>query len=439
VAAPDRFALPPDRLELRFVEKNPPLPFTEARREAERCLYCWDAPCIHACPTRIDVPAFIRRIASGNATGAARTILRANLLGASCARVCPVEVLCEGACVYVKDGRPAIPIGRLQRWAMEHGGGPEMLPKAPPSGRTIGLVGAGPASLACAGRLALAGHSPVVYERRLIPGGLNATGVAPYKLPAHEAIREAESVLALGVELRTGVDVGIDVTPEELLARYDAVFLGPGLGPDARLHVKGEDGPGVVGAVQWIERMKSGRAPALASVKSAVVVGGGNTAIDAVRELKGLGVRSVTLAYRRAFHEMKAFEHEFAAARREGAVVLENVAIGEFVREEGRLVAARLVATEGGRATAREVAAIRADLVVLAIGQARLADLARRFPGVAVDAEGRIVADPATGRTGNPRVFAGGDAVNGGAEVVNAVEEGQRAARAIDLLFRKGA
>jgi glutamate synthase (NADPH/NADH) small chain len=433
---PSRWDVAADRLELRFVEKNLPLSTTEAQREAARCLYCVDAPCIHACPTAIDVPTFIRKIATGNLRGAARTILSANLLGASCARVCPVEVLCEGACVYTKDDRPAIPIGRLQRYALEHGGGPALLAKAPPTGRSVGLVGAGPASLACAGQLALLGHSPTIYEKRPLPGGLNTTGVAPYKLRAVDALVEVEAILALGVEVCTGVEVGVDVTADELLARHEAIFLGPGLGPDSRLGVAGEEGPGVVGATAWIESVKTRPAHRLDGVRAAVVVGGGNTAIDAVRALKGLGVPIVTLCYRRSRSEMKAYGHEIDSARREGAVVLENVAVREFVRDRGRLTGVRLVHAEHGQPTDRDVALIPVEFVALAIGQTRLVTLARFFPGVVTDGQGRIVADPVTGGTGHARVFAGGDAVNGGKEVVNAAHDGRAAALAIDAMLR---
>lgn len=431
-----RWGVASDRLELRFVEKNPPLSPTEAQRESARCLYCFDAPCIRACPTAIDVPTFIKKIASGNHRGAARTILSANLLGASCARVCPVEVLCEGSCVFTTDDRPAIPIGRLQRYALEHGGGPELLPRSAPTGRSVGLVGAGPASLACAGRLALLGHSPTLYERRTLPGGLNTTGVAPYKLRTEEALVEVDAIIALGVDVRLGVEVGVDVTADELLARHEAIFLGPGLGPDSRLGVPGEEGSGVVGATEWIERVKNLPSQDLNGVRAAIVVGGGNTAVDAARELKGLGVPNVTVCYRRSLAETRAYAHEVAAARREGVVFLENVAVREFLRERGRLKGARLVATENGRATDQEIAVLPVDFAALAIGQARLAALVRLFPGVECDSSGRIVADPQTGRTGHPRVFAGGDAVNGGKEVVNAAQEGQAAAAAIDHLLR---
>jgi glutamate synthase (NADPH/NADH) small chain len=431
----------PGRLEERFAEKRPPLSDTEAVREAARCLYCYDAPCIRGCPTHIDIPTFIRKIATGNPRGAARTILTSNLLGASCAKVCPVEVLCEGQCVYVSDGRTPIAIGRLQRWAMESGGGPELLERKPKTGHSVGLVGGGPASLACAGELALKGHAPVIYERSEMPGGLNLSGIAPYKLKVDEALEEAEAILALGVKLRPGTEVGGNVTVDELFARHEALFLGPGLGSDSRLGVPGERGPGVEGAVAWIERMKLDPAASVAGIRRAIVVGGGNTAIDAARELRGLGVESVTVAYRRTVEEMPAYEHEVGPARREGVVVLERTAVAAFERTEegGPLARVRLVEAENGRPTDRELVTLPADLVLLAIGQSTLADLVRLFPDVKCDRQGRIVVDPETFVTGNPRVFAGGDAVNGGKEVVNAVHDGQVAARAIDRLLREGA
>jgi glutamate synthase (NADPH/NADH) small chain len=435
------FAVPADRLEKRFAEKNPPMSETEAMREAARCLYCFDAPCIRACPTSIDIPTFIKKIGSGNARGAARTILSANLLGASCARVCPVETLCEGSCVYVHDGRPAIRIGSLQRWALDRGAPAdlsEMFPPAARSGKSVGLVGAGPASLACAGTLAILGHDAVIYERGALPGGLNTTGIAPYKFTVEDSIREVESILSLGVRIETGVSVGEDVRADELLSRHDAVFLGLGLGTDSVLDAPGADGPGVVGAVEWIERMKTDGAFAVENVRRAIVVGGGNTAVDAARELRGLGVPSVSIAYRRPAARMRAYAHELDAARREGTVVWEGVAVAEVLRENGAVRAVRLVETEEGRPTDRERGVVPCDLLVLAIGQAKLVDVATSFPGVRCDARGRIVADPRTGQTGNPRVFAGGDALNGGKEVVHAAHDGALAARSIDRLLRGG-
>jgi glutamate synthase (NADPH/NADH) small chain len=427
--------LPGGRLEERFADKKPPYSAGEALAEASRCLYCFDAPCIKACPTHIDIPVFIRKISTGNLEGSARTILEANLLGASCARVCPVEVLCEGACVYTGWGRQPIAIGRLQRYAMDHGQSTNLLSKAPPSSRSVGLVGAGPASLACAGTLVLLGHQAVIYEREALPGGLNSTGVAPYKLPVGEAIREIGFIRSLGVEIRTGVEVGKDLSAAELLRRHDAIFLGVGLGPDSRLGVPGEKGPGVIGAAEWIRRMKTEPGFGLNGIRSAVVVGGGNTAIDVVRELAQLGVPQVRLVYRRTEQEMKAYRHEWEAAKKEGAVLVPCAVVTEIVRERGQVVRVKLAQTAGGRPTGESLEPLPAELVVAAIGQAKLRSLVALFPGVALDEQGRIVVDPASGQTGNSRVFAGGDAANGGKEVVNAVAEGQLAARAMDALL----
>jgi glutamate synthase (NADPH/NADH) small chain len=415
-----------DRLERRFPDAKPTYADGEAVGEANRCLYCHDAPCVRACPTGIDIPGFIRKIATGNVRGSARTILSANLLGYSCARVCPVEVLCVGACVYNDWHRyPPIQIGRLQRYAVEKtldsGKAATLFSRAPATGKKVACVGAGPASLAAAGYLALEGVAVTVYEKRALAGGLNTTGVAPYKMHVEGALAEVEFVRSLGVSIRTGIELGRDVKPADLLRDHDAVFLGLGLGADARLGIPGEQGAGVVGATAWIERLKLEPGFVLAGVQRALVVGGGNTAIDAARELARLGVPEVTMVYRRTTADMPGYAHEMEQARKEGVRLLERAVPKEFTRDGGgRLTALRL-------ADGRELAA---DLVVLGIGQARLRELVGQFPGVALDAKGFIVVDDATGRTGNPKVFAGGDAL-GGELVVTAVQEGKRAARAI--------
>ena len=418
--------LAPDRLERRLADAKPTYTSGEAVGEAQRCLYCHDAPCVQACPTGIDIPGFIRKIATGNVSGSARTILSANLLGYSCARVCPVEVLCVGACVYNGWHRyPPIQIGRLQRYSvektLESGKAARLLSQAPPTGKKVACVGAGPASLAAAGYLALEGVTVTVLEKRPLAGGLNTTGVAPYKMHAEGSIAEVGFIRSLGVSIRTGVEVGRDVKAADLLRDHDVVFLGMGLGEDSRPGVPGEQGSGVVGATAWIERLKLEPGFAIAGVTRALVVGGGNTAIDAARELARLGVPEVAMVYRRTAAEMPGYAHEMELARKEGVRLVERAVPEEFVRGAGGLLMALRLAD------GRE---LPADLVILGIGQAKLREVVAQFPGVALDDKGRVVVDEATGRTGNPKVFAGGDTL-GGELVVTAVQEGKRAARAI--------
>ena len=424
--------LPPDRAETALPDKKPLMTAGEARLEGERCLYCADAPCTRACPTSIDVPGFIKRIASGNVRGSARTIFEQNILGYSCSRVCPVEVLCEGACVYTAWVDKPIAIGRLQRFATvtatEDLGEPVYVPKAP-TGKRVACVGAGPASLAFAAYLAMEGHHATILERRALPGGLNTTGVAPYKLHADDALREVDWVRSLGVNLETGVEVGRDVTGAQLLAEYDAVFLGLGLGDDTRLKIPGEDGPGVVGATAWIEEMKlaGGPRPKLGRV---VVVGGGNTAIDVARECAQLGATEVTMVYRRGASDMSGYAHEMTGALKESVRLCPNTQPVAVVRDaSGAVRALRVARAENGAGVAGTEKEIPCDLVALAIGQSKLRSVAEEFPGVALDGRGCVVADAAIGVTGNPKVFSGGDCVNGGKEVVNAVADGRNAAR----------
>jgi glutamate synthase (NADPH/NADH) small chain len=415
-----------DRLERRLPDAKPTYADGEAAGEANRCLYCHDAPCVQACPTGIDIPGFIRKIATGNVRGSARTILSANLLGYSCARVCPVEVLCVGACVYNDWHRyPPIQIGRLQRYAVEKtldaGRAATLLSRAPVNGKKVACVGAGPASLAVAGYLALEGVAVTVFEKRDVAGGLNTTGVAPYKMHVDGSLAEVEFIRSLGVTIRTRTEVGRDVRPADLLLDFDAVFVGVGLGADTKLGVPGEEGPGVVGATAWIERLKLEPGYALDGVQRALVIGGGNTAIDAARELARLAVPDVAMVYRRTAADMPGYVHEMELARKEGVKLVERAVSKEFVRGPGgALQALRL-------ADGRE---LPADLVVLGIGQGKLREVVAAFPGIAVDEKGLVVVDAQTGRTGNPKVFAGGDAL-GGELVVTAVQEGKRAARGI--------
>ena len=417
--------IPLERLERQLPDAKPLYEPGAAIAEANRCLYCHDAPCVTACPTGIDIPTFIRKIATENLRGSARTILSANLLGYSCARVCPVEVLCVGACVYNAWEKPPIQIGRLQRHAVERafdsGRAATLLSQAPPNGRRVACVGAGPASLAAAGYLALEGVAVTLYERRPLAGGLNSTGVAPYKMHLEGSLAEVDFIRSLGVEIRTGVEIGRDLGADALLSEHDALFLGVGLGADAPLGIPGEAGAGVIGATAWIEQLKLAPSAGLDGVSRAIVIGGGNTAIDAARELAELGVGEVSLAYRRTEADMSGYAHELERARHDGVRLIERAVPSAVVRGgDGRVRALAL-------ADGRELAA---DLIVVAIGQGRLRDAVAAIPGVKFDASGYLQVEAATGRTGHHKVFAGGDAI-GGDLVVTAAQDGKRAARGI--------
>lgn len=410
--------------------------------EANRCLFCSDAPCIQACPTEIDIPQFIRKIATDNVKGSAKTIFDSNVLGMSCARVCPVEVLCVGDCVYNEMGVPPIQIGKLQRYSTDeaYAKGWRFAEAGAPTGKKVALVGAGPASLACAHELRKLGHACTVLEKNRVAGGLNTTGVAPYKMRSDASIREVEWILAIGgIEVKEGVAVGRDVSFEQLEREFDAIFVGLGLGADSQLGAPGETLEGIVGAVDWIEKMKLGVVDVV-GVRSAVVIGGGNTAIDCVRELLGLGIPSVTMVYRGDRDGMSGYGHEWDAAGVEGARALWRRQPIEFLGASdgargGRVERVRCLELDAAKKPiAGSEHAIDADLVLLAIGQAKLGELLGGLTGIALD-RGRVVVD-ADGRTGREKYFAGGDCANGGKEVVNAAAEGKRAARAIDRFVR---
>ncbi len=426
------YSLPTERWEQRFSEAQPLYTDREALGEAHRCLYCVDAPCIKACPTAIDIPTFIRKIAEGNLHGAAKTVLSANIFGYSCGRVCPDKVLCAASCVLKDYPKPPIEIARLHRYATESflREGRRVFSPAPPTGKKIALVGAGPASLACAHELKLLGHEPSIFEKHHFPGGLNTMSIAPYKMQADDALLEAEYICNIGIEIRMGVEVGRDIDVKSLLQNYDAVFIGAGMGGDTKLQVAGEDGPGVIGALAWIEQIKTTKRPALnGNIQRAFVVGGGNTALDAARELLQLGVPHVTMVYRRTAQVMPGFRHELDAARREGMQLLEQAVITEIVRDGPRLKGARIRVVD-------EEIFMPADLIIMAIGQSIGREALSKFSGVELNSAGEVQVDPATGQTSNRRIHAGGDATPGIKLVVRAVADGKRAAQAMhrDLL-----
>jgi dihydropyrimidine dehydrogenase (NAD+) subunit PreT len=431
--------LPAGRSEQTFEDYKPPFTPQQALVEANRCLFCFDAPCIKACPTGIDIPGFIRKIATGNVRGSANTIFASNILGASCARVCPVEVLCVGDCVYNEMGVPPIQIGKLQRYATDYAtrAGWHDFEAGPDTGRSVGLIGAGPASLAAAHRLRRFGHRVTIYEKRDVIGGLNTTGVAPYKMPADAAIDEVAWICRIGgIQFVTGVSVPDALTWETLLGRHDALFLGFGLGPDSRLAGQGDGIDGVHGAVAWIEQMKLGRVD-LSSVRRAVVIGGGNTAMDALRELPQLGVAEVVMVYRGTEAGMSGYQHEWDAAKKLGVHARWSTGPVGFVSEGGRVTGVRCLSLDADKRPVDGTEhVVDADLVLLAIGQAKLGGLTSGLDGVAV--RGGCVVTTAGGRTGHPRVFAGGDCANGGKEVVNAAAEGRDAAEAIHATLMGG-
>ena len=408
--------LPERRGESVFADFKPPYDKGQAEAEAHRCLYCEDAPCIDACPTGIDIPTFIRKIGTENVRGSAKTIFDSNILGMSCARVCPVEVLCVGACVYNRMDRPPIQIGKLQRYATDRAfeAGWEFYEAGPDTGKKVALIGAGPASLAAAHRLRRFGHACSIFEKRDVVGGLNTTGVAPYKMKSDRSIDEVEWVMGIGgIDIATGVEVGASPTLEELEAEFD-----------------GEDLDGVIGAVDFIERFKL-QPIDLSSVRHAVVVGGGNTAIDVVREAIGLGIPNVTMAYRGDEAGMSGYQHEWAAAKVEGARSAWRTQPVGYEGHDGAVTGVRCVKLdENKRPIAGSEHTLPADLVLLAIGQSRLFDALGALDGITVD--GRKLVVDEDGFTGRPGFYAGGDLANGGKEVVNAVAEGQRAADAID-------
>lgn len=421
-------------------EKEQPLNRREALTEANRCLFCFDAPCIAACPTGIDIPTFIRKIASGNTTGAARTILTANILGASCARVCPTSVLCEGACVVGHDYEP-VKIGLLQRFATDHVMDNNIRVLEPPASRSdfkVAVVGGGPAGLGCAAELARLGHTVTVYERDHYAGGLNTFGIAYYKMRPRVSLEEVALVESLGVSIKTGVAVGTDISANQLLDDHDAVFIGLGLGQGVQLGIPGEDGPGLREALDFIRDIHTLPLGEVEVGRNVVVIGGGNTAIDAVDQAKRLGAAHATLAYRRGEDHMSAYHFERVLARKDGCHILLNAAPVEILRDAARhITAIRLVRTRTeDDGSMHPIPGSEWDLpcdqILLAIGQRKQGDLLRKLlPDLDVDPKGRVVTDPLTGATSIPKVFAGGDCANGGKEVVNAVGEGKKAALAI--------
>jgi dihydropyrimidine dehydrogenase (NAD+) subunit PreT len=432
--------LTPEQLEENFADINPPLTPSLALEAASRCLFCYDAPCIKACPTEINIPQFIRQILTQNLVGSARTILSANVLGHSCGRVCPTSVLCEGACVLNAEGKRPVEIGRLQRHAVDHvlDRGIQVLKAGESNGRRVALIGAGPASLSCAAELRRLGYAAVIFDAKPEPGGLNTYGIAAYKMRAPDSLREIEMIRALGVEICCGVQIGRDLSLSQLEREYDAIFVGVGLGETDELHIEAEHIRRCVDALSFLERTKTAAFDHVQVGTRVAVIGGGNTAIDVATAARRLGAETVYMIYRRSREEMSAFDYEYELAKADGVTFVWQAAPVRVVPDaRGRAQGLVCVRTELGapdssgkrsfRPIAKSEFTLEVDMVVRALGQQKLAFLAE-IPNLKVEA-GKVIVDPETMQTSNPKYFAGGDCVNGGGEVVDAVEHGKRAAR----------
>ncbi|GMR01885.1 MAG: NAD(P)-dependent oxidoreductase [Acidimicrobiia bacterium] len=421
----------------------PTMTVDEALVEAHRCLMCWDAPCTRACPTSIDVPGFIKAIANNDLVGSARTILESNILGASCARVCPTEVLCAGACVLNDLHERPIDIGRLQAYATDDVvfGDVEVFSSVEATGHSVGIVGAGPAGLSCGAELAKLGHHVVLYDANDEPGGLNTYGVANYKMDKSTSLREVEFIESLGVEIRPSTAVGSDVSIEDLLATHEALFLGVGLGSVPPLGLGGEDLDGVADALDFIADVRAGSVDLTG--ERIAVIGGGNTAIDAVSQASRLGAERVYLVYRRGRDEMRAYPHDIERALSSG-VEFVHWSAPKRIEGDGTVTALVCERTEYAEDANGSLCLVSVPdseyrlpvtMVLRATGQEKRVSFFEEVEDVDTDEEGRVLVDDVF-RTGNPKIWAGGDCVNGGKEVVNAVAHGRAAALDIDRTLR---
>ena len=422
-----------------FGDLHPPLSRSEALIEADRCYFCYDAPCTIACPTGIDIPGFIQKIRSDNIRGSAHTILRENIMGGMCARVCPTEVLCEEACVRNSHEDKPVEIGLLQRYATDpiFKNGKQLFAREPESGKNVAVVGSGPAGLSCAHRLAMLGHNVIVLNRDSKPGGLNEYGIAAYKTINDFAQREVDYILSVGgIDVVNDVELGVNFTLAELRDKYDAVFLGIGLGSVNELGVENEDLPGVENAIDYIADLRQADDMSTLPVgRNVVVVGGGMTAIDIAVQSKRLGAERVDIVYRRGPEQMGASDFEQNLAQTNGVTIHHWVAPIGLKRDEGAIVIelSRTSLDKKGRLeVGGETFSLEADVVFKAIGQ-RLADdkLGSELKGLKLE-HGKIIVDESQ-ETSIDGVWAGGDCVVSGDDLtVSAVQHGKVAAIAID-------
>jgi dihydropyrimidine dehydrogenase (NAD+) subunit PreT len=438
-------------LELNFQEVEQGLTTQEAIEESNRCLYCYDAPCIKACPTGIDIPSFIKKIASGNLLGSAKTIMSSNPVGASCSRVCPTEELCEGACVLNHSTKPIL-IGQLQRyatdWAMKNN--QTLFQPGPSNGHTVAVIGGGPAGLSAARELARQGFEVTVFEAAEKAGGLNTYGIVSFRLPQSISYWEIEQVEKLNVTIKTNTLVGRDISPEYLFEHYDSIVLAIGMANVPQLGVEGEDLDGVHDAIEFVKSTKSGQLTKDLVGKRVAVIGAGNTAIDGATCSVRLGAENVKILYRRTQGEMTAYDFEYEFAKQDGVefswLTTPKKIIGD---ENGRVTGIQCIKMQLGEPEKDErrkpVAVdgseyiLPVDAVIKAIGQSRHLKLIESF---GLEHDGGVVrVNKDTFQTSNPKVFACGDVVfgkgNGDAMVVTAAQQGKNTAYAIQNLFSK--
>ncbi|HVU54868.1 MAG TPA: NAD(P)-dependent oxidoreductase [Puia sp.] len=431
-----------DEYARNFSDIHPPFETRDAALvDANRCLFCYDAPCTKSCPTGIDVPKFIKQIATDDIRGSARTIFLSNIMGGGCSRVCPVEKLCEGACVYNLMEEEPIPIARLQRYSTDQAIQRRwpLFTRKPSNGRRVAVIGAGPAGLSAAHVLSREGVDVTIYEKEEKGGGLMTYGVAAYKVTPAYCAEELEYILSLGgITVRYGAELGKDLSLEQLRDEYDAVFLAFGVGLARRLDIPGEDLEGVVDALRFIYTIRAAGFPSVAVGDKVAVIGMGMTAIDAATQARRLGAGEVTLLYRRTEEEMPCTQKELEIARLDGCRIHWLAAPGELIGSGGRVTQLRCEKMElgppdaSGRRSPRptgETFVMEVDMVIKATGQMPFEQLVRA--GGLSHRGGKVDTTSQHGITSLPGVFAGGDCVNGGKEVVDAVQAGKLSAAAI--------
>lgn len=420
-----------------FADLHAPLTKHEAAVEADRCYFCYDAPCMTACPTSIDIPMFIRQIATDNPKGSARTIFEQNIMGGMCARVCPTETLCEEVCVReVAEGKP-VKIGLLQRYATDHymqESLPHPFERAPESGKKVAVVGAGPAGLSCAHRLSMHGHDVTVFEAKQKSGGLNEFGIAAYKSTDDFAAREVDFISELGgIEIKNGMALGHDISLENLVEDFDAVFLGVGLPGVNDLGLDGDDAENCIDAVDYIARLRQQKDLSKLPVgRDVVVIGGGMTAIDIATQVKLLGAENVTICYRRGAEAMGASSYEQEVSQTNGVTIRHWLQPKALQLSGDKVTAIELEYTSGSNGSLQgtgETTTLNADQVFKAIGQTPDAD---PLAGVELKLENGRIAVNENRQTNHAKIWAGGDCIAGGEDLtVVSVEDGKIAAENI--------